>query len=198
MVAIQRLRSVWTGWSGAPGVSTFYATDASLMLNDLLAFWNAIKPRLPVGVTVQTENFGDTIDDESGTLLGGWTGGTTAAAVGTGSGTYSQPTGAHISWVSDGIPYGYRVKGRTFIVPMASVSFQSDGTINDTDKASMVTASTALITAQTGNFKIWNRPRAARAADGSRPAVTARDGSSWDVISATVPDRCSVLRSRRN
>jgi hypothetical protein len=198
MANIDRIRVSLFGFIGGPGVMTFYASDAAALLPDLQTFLAALVPGLPSTMNLDVEHTGDTVVDATGVLVGGWSGSALATLTGADTAPYPAPSGACVTWVSDGIPWGYRLKGRTYLVPIGGGSYDTDGTINPTNVANIQAAADAFVTAGAGNFKVWNRPRAARAADGSRPAVIARAGTSFDVVSAVVADRTAVLTSRRD
>lgn len=197
MVDIDRIRVTYTGWSGGPGVSTFYATDAAALVPQLRIFFNHLADCFPAAVTIGCELTGDTINDESGLLTGGWAGGVFANVQGTDQFKFASPVGACVTWISDGVPWGYRVKGRTFLVPLAAVAFAEDGTLDNTKRGNMAGAAAELVTSATGNMKIWNRPRELEVREPPLEDITQRDGTSWDVISSTVRDSPAVLRSRR-
>lgn len=199
MTNIYRVRVIWNGIPTGNGVATYYAGDPPItFLLNLRAFYEAIKASLPASVNITAETQGDIIDDTNGALTGGWSGAAFEQVNGTDTAPYPAPAGAVVTWTSDGLPWGYRVRGRTYLVPLGGGAFGPNGTLDDTKVGQMRTAAATLVGAAAGNMKIWNRPRKARAADGSRPAVTARDGSSWDVVSSGVKDRVAVLTSRRD
>lgn len=202
MVDIQRQRVRWSGFVGAPGISTFYFEDAAGHQSALKTFLDAIKTCLPSDVHMLIEPDGDVIDAATGDLTGAWTGTNEPESVGTESGGYAAPAGFQTRWNTGSIFNNHRVRGRTFWVPAASSVEQSDGSMVDSARATMETASNTFVAAVSGNLKVWVRPRRAQVAytDGfGRPhgAITAADGASATVTSATVPDRLVILASRR-
>jgi len=187
MAAIVRVRCVWSGAAvTGGGLSTFYfANAASGFVADLTTFWNAVKGWLPTVATVTVPNNGDLIDDVTGELAGSWSEGSTTAVGGTGAGQYAQGVGARIVWQTSGVTNGRRVRGSTFIAPVLAGQFEGASGITSGMQSSLDSAADALVTAQSGDFLIWTRPR---------PGVA---GKSNVVTGASVPDAVSWLRSRR-
>jgi hypothetical protein len=197
MVNIERVRIAWTGFPGGPGVATMYAHDGAAAMTPLQAMFDQIKASLPTNVNIQVESYGDIIDPANGDLMGGWTGTAQDLLTGADGATYPAPAGGIISWTTGTIVDGHRLKGRTYLVPMGGASYQGDGTINTANVGSISAYALELVEAGEGNFVVWHRPRVAKAADGSRPAVTARAGSYGEITGGGLRDKVVVLRSRR-
>src|SRR5450759_2662767 len=114
MPNLDRHRLNWTGFIGAPGVSTFYViagTNANPFLHD---FFDTIKAYLPQDVTIQVEATGDTLDYATGALVGAWSGTSVSPVVGTSANAYSAVTGALVRWGSATFLSGRRLRGHTF------------------------------------------------------------------------------------
>jgi len=189
MADMKRLRVAWTG-SGVtgPGVSTFYSTAVGVvgMADDVEAFFGAAPLLFPANVTITIPSGGDLIESTTGALSGSWNDpGTGGTVQGTNSGDYAQGVGMQVRWRTDGIVGGRRVVGSTFIVPIPGANFNTDGTLDNADVTAMTTRATTLIGAMDG-FVIWSRP------------IPGRAGVASAVVSASVPDRPSWLRSRRS
>jgi len=196
-MALSRIRAIWSGFVGAPGVSTFYADDATVLLPAIGDFFTNISGLLPNDVTVTVDAFGDIIDETTGGLTGSWTASAVGPATGTGGDNYAAPVGMCVDWNTGVVMDLHRLRGRTFVVPCSGAQFDVDGSPLSTAVSGLQSAGDALIAAD-GNLMVWHRPRAAKAADGSRPAVTARAGGYANVTTAHVPDKAVVLRSRRD
>lgn len=198
MAQLDRIRVALTGFPGGPGVATFYALDGPTAVPDLRAMWGSFAASLPPTVGVSVEPSGDRIDDATGELVGTWVTSSATGFGGAATGPYTAPSGAVVRWLTDTILDGKRLKGRTFLVPLGGSSYQEDGTINPANVTSLTTAAQAYVAAQVGNAFIWHRPRKAKAADGSRPAVTARAGGSGAIVQGLLVDKAMVLTSRRD
>lgn len=188
MPTLMRLR---VPWSGSPvvggGISTFYHLTAGTIgyADDVADFFTAIRNGVPAGITWQVPSSGDTILDSTGELNGTWsepgTGGTVTSA---GTVNFANGVGARVVWNTNGIFRGRRVKGATFIVPLVSGVYLSDGTLDNATVATFQAAADALVAARP-NLVIWSRP------------VDATPGESNAITSAVAVDKVSWLRSRR-
>jgi len=90
-----------------------------------------------------------------------------------------------VRWNTDSIVGGRRLKGRTFLLPIESVNYDSAGTLVTACLNNFQTAANTL--EAVGKLLIWHRPQQG----GS-------DGVVGPVTSATVPDRVAWLRTRRS
>lgn len=182
-----RLRVVWSGSTVVgPGLSTFYSVDTSPGFPaSVRALFEAWKSIFPIGTTITVPNNGDVIDPTTGTLTGVWTDGSAPAPVtGTGTGVYARGVGAQVRWHTAGIVGGRRVVGSTFLVPMVTLGFDTDGTLGAGAVTTISGGASAYLTANPA-ATIWSRPTASRV------------GSQHLISSATVPDRPSWIVSRR-
>jgi hypothetical protein len=178
-------------------VATHYFNAMTTQLIALRAWWEALKVYIPSVVSIQPVNAGDIIDDASGTITGSWGIATVPAVTCTGGGVYAAPAGMQVRWQTQDILDGRRVRGRTFVVPLVTGAYQTDGTLLGTASTAFQTASDTFVSATANTFCVWHRPRPAVPADGSRPAVAYRPGGHAVVTAASVPDRVAVLRTRR-
>jgi hypothetical protein len=168
-----------------PGYSLFYATGASDPTGDLVTFFNAIKTQFPSPLTWTIPPGGDTLDDATGAINGVWSGagaGIVSATVGS---PWAAGTGAWAAWRTGTIVGRRRLIGRTFLCPLLVNAYDSTGTIGSANLAVLSPAVSALATA--GKLVIWHRPTVA----------SPSSGSSSLIISGTVPDQVTSLRSRR-
>ena len=187
MPNLARVRTSWAGTAvTGGGVSTFYFAEAhSGFVADVTAMWTAMVLRLVTGMVLTTENTGDLIDIATGEISGSWTDGTTSNVATTGTGVYAAGVGARIRWATSGITNGRRVRGSTFIVPLTSGDYDSNGTIGGAALTAIGNGAGALFTGSEGNLRIYTRPVAGRA------------GAAHPVVGYTTPDKVSWLRSRR-
>jgi len=185
---MQRVRVTWTGFPGAPGVTTFYCSNSwATQLADIRTFFEALKPQIPVNVTITYPSSGDDVDPVTGDIIGSWAQTAPAPTVGTSAVVYAAPVGLVAHWNTNGIVAGRRVRGRTFVVPMVSNS-STDGTPSAAQVLVVVNAAAALA-AHSPGLVVWRRPN---------PLSSVTAGSEHPVVSSTVPDKYVVLRSRRD
>lgn len=186
MANIDKLVVQWNGFIGAPGYSVFYATPGAGVRADILTFLQAIADWLPVGVELSVPASGDTVDDASGTLVSTWTSGVDTQVIGTSGGIYAAPSGVCVTWDTDGIANGRRVRGRTFFVPIGGNALATDGTLTPQAVQDFRDSAAALVTAAGGDLLVWHRP------------IAGAGGSSHGVVGSRVRDTVAVLRSRRD
>jgi len=188
MTALARIRVAWTGGAVVgPAVSTFYALgDQPAGLQTATGvYFDAIKAAFPTTVTFTVPNQGELIEDSTGELLDTWTSGSVSTSTGGSSQGFSQGVGIRVVWNTNGVVAGRRVRGSTFLCPIGGPNFDSDGTIVSGTLTAQSAAANAFEENVEGGLQIWSRPT------GSRP------GTSNKVVSATIPDKVSWLRTRR-
>ena len=162
-----------------------YFLDTATAVESLHTFWGAIQALIPADVDLQVENAGDIIEDTTGALTGAWTATPVAVVSGSSGDRYAAPAGAVVNWLTETIGGGRRLRGRTFLVPLASGRFQNDGSVDDDGRVIIQEAATALIAEQSASFVIWHRG-------------TGSNGSDGLVTAARVSDMVAVLTSRRD
>jgi hypothetical protein len=113
----------------------------------------------------------------------------TPGAVLTGSTTenYAAGVGFRFVWNTAGVTRRRRVRGSTYIVPIKGSFYGPDGTIDNTLITNALASAATLVAADSGSMRVWSRPSAAGASD----------GAAHQVLSASVPDTVTWLRSRR-
>lgn len=193
-MAITRVTATWTGFSGAPGYTNFFFSAfgggdvVDLEVARSVAFFQAVRSALPVAVTVSVSPEVAILDEASGDLINyGLAEESPAGITGSGTGVYSAPTGAVVTWNTDTIARGRRLRGRTFLVPMSGGGFQADGTLSSQTITALQNGAEALVGDGSGpTAVIWSRPRGGSG------------GSMGPITSYRVPDRAAVLRSRRD
>jgi hypothetical protein len=196
-----RWRCQLTGFSGGPGVTTFYTyTDGSVALNSYLnTFYTALKAYMPNTLTVNFPAAVDLMDPITG-FVSGSVGVTTAAAVtGTSASAYSAPSGLVIKWTTAGtvaaIPPKHgvrRVTGHTFLVPGSSACEGAGGLASPAAVSAVNGAVSALLTSVAGNLLIWTRPV------WNSSGTAARNGQVSSILSGVCSPKMAVLTSRRD
>ena len=209
---ILRVRTVFTGFSGAPGLMTHYfrktdpglaSTDAQLAVDRVRDAFVARHSNLPVAFRWTTSGQVDTLDDATGQVNFSWT---ATPSTGTGvSGTSGYgpiASGVLIKWQTNAFVSGRRVVGKTFLVPVGNNNADLDGTLTAGALVEWNAWAAAMLNeGATGlHLVCWSRPRLARAVGpGGKPkALTARAGSSYVITSGAANDKMCVLTSRRD
>lgn len=188
MTNMMRIRAQLSGPPvTGPAVSTFYCdANASGGPAAVWAFYDAIKDIFPSSLSVQVDATGDILDSADGSLEGTWTESSGAVISGTASNFWVAGVGLRVKWATGGIAFGRRVRGSTFLVPLAYTLFEGgNGTISNAVIADVTDDASDLVNADVG-FGIW-----------SRNHPDSSDGEFNLVNGVTVPDKVSWLRSRR-
>ena len=198
MSDLARVRVAWQNWPGAPGVSTFWgdSTINQTAIDALRTFFNAIAGNLPSGLTIQVPSSGDLISAQTGLISGTWSVGTTPAQVAaTGAGAYAGNAGAVVHWLTNAVvtstspktgkTTARRLRGRTFLVPLISSAYDTNGSLGVGVLNTVQTAANALLAAAPGVYNVWHRPKPGQGENFS------------EIVSARVPDLAVSLRSRR-
>ena len=186
MSVIRRVPVTWATGVGGAGVSIFYSNEVDDATAALGAFFNAIKGAFPSAVSWSIPSSGDKLEATTGVLTGTWSGGTAATYSGPAAVAYAAGTGAYVRWLTNTIRDGRKFVGRTFLAPVSTGLYESNGTIETANLATLQTAANTL--AASGKIVIWGRPTAPGASDGLFAGVT----------SAVVPDKVTSLKSRRS
>lgn len=196
-MAIMRIRTTITGSQGLPGLSTVYATgtlatptgaDASDMVARVRAFWEAIKALQPVGTIVLVSGQVDILDPINGALVAGLSVTAPATVIATGSESLPPATSVLLTHNTGVILNGRRLRGRTFISPVAD-SVNVDGLTASASRATIIAAANTTLTGATASFPVvWHRPVAPGPTGGSVAAA----------LSFAVGSNFAVLTSRRD
>lgn len=206
-----RVRAVSSGWSGGPGLNTFYFIAASgggalvsgsaQLAHDRVrnAFYDA-RAAWPTSWTLAMQDNVDCLDPVNGDLVDSVATTPIAGVTGTAAGGFGPIAAAILLRLQTSIfSDGRRIQGRAFLGPVVNST-----DTNGTPAPALITAGTAFATALADaglwtsypRVVVWRRPRLADAL--RTPAVTARDGMYAEVTSSSVPDKYAVLRSRRD
>lgn len=193
-MAITRITAQWSGFRGAPGYSNFFfggepsapadAESAAQAVSDMFALFDTW---LPTPVSVSILPTADVLDESTGNITSQVDITPPDVIEGGSTGTYSAASGAVINWNTSAYVNGRRVRGRTFLVPLTTSAYDSSGDLTSAvltgirNGAGYLTSGASLMP-----FVVWSRPRAGAG------------GTAHPVVSATVPDKGAVLRSRRD
>lgn len=166
-------------------MSVFYATPDAGVSTDIKAFFEAIKGFIPNGINIQCPSEGERINEVNGQLQSVWTGGVGGQVICNGAQANAAGVGAVVTWKTGSVVNGNRVTGRTFLVPLFTTAYATDGTLVETTRSAIQTAVDNLVTAAAGDLLIWHRP------------VGGAGGSAHAVVSGRVSDTVATLRTRR-
>jgi hypothetical protein len=193
-MAITRLTAQWGGFRGAPGYSNFFfdgalstegAVEAAAVA--VRGFFQAINGELPTGSTISIVATADILDEASGQITSVIDFAAPSTVTGSGGGPYSAASGAVVNWNTQDYVNGRRVRGRTFLVPLAGAAYDSQGDLaSDTLTVLRLAADNLVGATLDAPLAVWHRP------------VGGAGGSSHVINSASVPDLGAVLRSRRD
>lgn len=204
MPDIGRVRVVFDGFKGGPGVATHYfSVDGSTSWADqkqpiadgIIGAYATIQELFPAAMTITVQDEIDILEEEDGEIV-------TTVVVdggtlnGSGTGGFGPiAAGMAVTWLTAGVVAGRHVKGRTYLVPMDVSTVQVDGSPTSEALDACAEYGSTLIAVDGGNadLVVWSRPRRA-VIDG--PITTV--GSHHKVLSADVADKFAVLRSRRD
>lgn len=198
VASIFRSRFTWTGFNGAPGVSTFFFNTApsATEIAAIQTFFNAVKNGIPSVVKISTDGGIDELDEANGELLGSSVVTPPATVTGAAGAAYAAPTGVIVHWTTPDVVGGRRVRGTTYLVPFTSF-FDTDGTVVASGITMLGSAAGTLWTTNFGKMVVWHRPKfGPKPPSGPRPLL--RDGSSHVVGGSLPVDKAVVLRSRRD
>lgn len=199
-----RITVQWTGFPGAPGYSNFFFSadpgfwDGGILNPDaevaaesardrVIDAFDACRVWFPSGIQLETSGEVALIDSGSGETV-------TSLDIDTrsvdgyaqGDSDFAGPVGAVVNWRTNDFRFGRRIRGRTFLVPIATSSFEDDGTLTSSARDAFRDFGSTMIGSGGPALGVWSRPR-----DGG-------GGVFATVTNSTVPDLAAVLRSRRD
>lgn len=200
-MGISIIRTEWSGTTGGPGLSQMCiegfipvpAATAEDWCDAVRAFWFSLASLLPNELTLNVAPTVDSFDTETGDLDSTVVIASPPAQVaGASISTYAGGSGVKVKWDTNQIKFGKRVRGSTFIVPIASNAFTATGVVSGAAQTTINNAAATLVTAIDnfgGNLAVWSRPR-------TEP--TAREGFATHVVQGLCSTKSAILRSRRD
>lgn len=181
MTSLAKAQVLWTGFTGGPGVSTFYFDAATPNVAALRTFFEAIKAQIASTVTLKYPASGLQIDSITGQPIGSWSSTPPADTVCSGAGAYSAAVGAVVNWRTGFYTGGRELRGKTFIVPLSAQVFTATGSIGSAAQLAIQNAGAALVTSAT-TMRIWSKSQ----------------GVAAQASTVSVPSMGAVLTSRRD
>lgn len=194
MVAIARVRTVFTGVAGTPWYSNLYfqaSPGTATQRNEAVrVFWGTLGNVIHQSIAFNVEAENAIIEDTTGVITGFESG---DAETGVGL-----ATGDPLPWATQGliqeiceiVVEGRRLRGRTF-VPGATETYNVNGIPTSDYRAQLQSSADALILASStfGTWQVWSRPQG---------LPTPRSGTSDNVETCNVWNKWAQLRSRRD
>lgn len=175
--------------TGEAGSDPNGAADALAAVTRVHTFFTAIRSALPGSVRLDVEPEVDMIESTDGKLVDSFAVAPPAQISGSGVTTYSAAAGAVVNWRTAGVRNGRKVRGRTFLVPIATGVYGADGNLTPAIRTTLQTAADALRDRTgTPDLCVYGRPTTKGATDGVVHVV----------ISASVPSMSAILTSRRD
>lgn len=202
-----RVRVSSAGWTGGPGLNTFYFVSTTEDQAKAQAVAVRVRAALQsgialfaAGVVVTVNPQVDVIDPVTGDVTASFITVPGAAVLGnTGSGGRLSPGLCLLSQLKSGtFLEGRRIQGRVFWSGLDTSAAATDGT----PATPVKTAATGIINgmagadAAAGEYVIWRRPRVVQPV--TKPPVIDRPGSTATVVTHSVSAKFAVMRSRRD
>lgn len=196
-MALSQIVVKWTGWVGQPGYTTFNvegnlittdADNAAQRIKTLIGGWATY---LPQTITLAVQPTYRVLDETTGIMTQEKALGVVPSdTLGASGLAYGAVAGFNITWRTSDVSTRKLRVGRTFVVPVTGAAFQTDGTLLDTARTFLQTAANTYVggvaVGSPGHPVVWKRP-----------SKGGSDGHTSQVTSATINDRSSFLRSRR-
>ena len=197
MTNLLRVRAVGQGWSGGPGLMTFYfsgstsptGSEAVEAAARVRACLNGAAAVIPIGVTWQVSGSCDVIDDATGNLVANQSNTDPAVVTGTGSGGQAPPAvAALVRFTTGGVINGRRLAGRRYHSPLPFNALATTGVLSATAQSTLVSAYGLLVVQITTpiTHRVWHRPG------------PLGPGSSSASTSNSTPAKLAQLKSRRD
>lgn len=191
-----RIRTELNGWSGGPGLSTFYfdpgvvTVDAAMVTGvtgRVRQYFDAWKAFMPIGNTAQVSPVADVLDYATGALTGQVSAGAAPSVVtGGGAGGYGPAFVCAVGRLTtNSFINGKRVRGRTYAGPLSANftdSLAPEGGLTAAVQSGLVLMNTA---AGGPALVVWHRPTS-----GSGGAIAG-------VVNTSVATTFGILKSRR-
>lgn len=199
-ILLGRVRVIMGGWQGAPGLSQMYfrgavpgafdATDALNAVTAVHTFWTGVRSNFANSVTAQVQAVVSVIEATTGALVAEIQVAPPAVVVGSGGASYGPiSSGASIYWHTTSVFNDRLLRGRTFLSPLIAGSYNASGAVSAIPLAAIKATADALVASASADMVVWHRPF---------PTKAAANGGYGSATGATVSDKASVLRSRRD
>lgn len=212
MASIFRIGAALTGFTGGPGVNTWYwsraiglgdlsPTQVSLAADAMRAFYFQTLLNYPNEVTIQVEPFATVLESTDGSVRDLVSAQTTPASVrGGGAGSTTSRATQMCMNLRTGVPVRRRLlRGRLFLGPLDNGAITDAGGIVPGSASGTVAAYAASIQGLTEvQHIVWSRPVFKPRANEGDPLVVDQPGNFGLVSAVDVKPLPATLRSRRD
>jgi hypothetical protein len=182
-MVMSTLRWVSSGWTGAPGYTTFRFSGSlgDTAMNAAAAasrtFLNALVAQIPAPVRYTVDPTFNEVQESSGIVSNVMSYSTVPAdVVGTGASFSPAIAGVCVVWRTSTLRTRRLAMGRTFIVPVYSGIFATNGQMTAASRTAFLNAGLAFMNyvglGAAGRLTIWKRPSSKGATDGNSAEVT--------------------------
>lgn len=206
MTEMLRVRVVSSGFSGAPGLNTFYfrpyEDNPSAELDDATECTERVRAALsaaarlwPPTMSFAVSGTVDVLDSATGDVIKTFTAATPAVVAGNDDKLVGPGgVGIQIKFGTGGLVHGHKVKGRAFLVPISN-QWGANGLLVAFHQTTADNLAIALIArpALSPVAIVWSRPVKV-----ATPTVPIRAGSAHDITGSNAPSKPVVMRSRRD
>ena len=145
-----------TGYTGAPGwhrmkfIGSLTGAECTTVSAAMKAFYNSLLTITPAAAKMTWQQPAQVFSD-TGVLLNEVTIPTLPSQLQfTGAGGYAGGTGAVVFWNTGALNGGHKVRGRTYLVPLTSNSYDSSGLITTAAQSTINAAAAALVATTPG------------------------------------------------
>lgn len=196
MPNLSRIRVVWSGLPGLPGLNTFYVDGADPLgtvqqaRTALQAFYTSLNDYLSASVTVTVATEGDVLAAESGLLVGTWSDPTSRTSTGIAVGNVAAGVGAFMRARTASIQNSHRVKGGFYLAPLRVETFGADGLVKPAGQTLFNASAATLLTKAAFYISAAARPAVVSPARPASPYHQAK------IVSLSVSPIPTQLRSR--
>jgi hypothetical protein len=198
-VTFIRVKINWTGFVGSPGYTNLnfeHIVDGAWTQPEVDAavakaqtWLTAQRAYFPPAVTTGIDPAVSEHNEQTGEVESFWQVTPNTAVAGTSASTnFTSGAGYCITWSTAGVRNGRRVRGRTFVVPVSSSSFEADGSLANANRTAWLAQATTLA-GDSDNVRLGIFAHT--------PGALIPDGGIYDVIGASIRDRPAFLTSRR-
>lgn len=190
MAEVGQVQTVFQGFSGAPGYSSFYffgdpmsPSTCQDAVDDAFAYWNNVVVQMSQGISFAVQPDVKVFNEVTGALVRVEATTPSSQSNFASAGAYAGGVGAVSSWLTGAVHLTKQLRGRTFIVPLGAGAYENNGTIGATPLAALRTHTTTL--AAVANFGVWGRP------------VGGAGGEWAGCTGGSVKDQVAWLKTRR-